>query len=60
MDPARNHTGAEKMGTFWYQFAAFLVKNGSKTAKKGPKSVGSSYLSVNYVFLYSTHSLLLT
>jgi hypothetical protein len=39
------------MEAFWNRFAAFLAKNGQKTPENGPKSAGSRYLSVNYVFL---------
>jgi hypothetical protein len=53
-------TGAAKWRHFGIDFASFLAKNGSKTAKNRQKSASSSYLSVNYVFLYGIHSLRLT
>jgi hypothetical protein len=49
--------GAAKWRHFWRRFRAFLAKNGTKTAKNGPKSGGYVYRSVNYAFLYSVHSL---
>jgi hypothetical protein len=49
--------GATKRRHFWRRFGAFRAKNGTKTAKNGPKSGGSVYLSVNYAFLYNIHSL---
>jgi hypothetical protein len=55
-------TGPErqKKVKFWHRFEAFWAKSGPKTAKKGPKSATSSYSSVNYVFLYIAHYLILT
>ena len=61
-EDARTTAGLEtgaitgKMGQFGLDFATFWGKKGPKTAKKGPKLASSSYLSVNYVYLYSTHS----
>jgi hypothetical protein len=60
MDPARNHAGEGKMGAFWCRFEALSAQKWRKTAKKGPKSAFSCYLSVTYVFLYAVHSLLFT
>jgi hypothetical protein len=48
------------MEAFWHRFGAFLAKNDQKTAKNGPKSAVSGYLSVNYVYLYGIHYLRLT
>jgi hypothetical protein len=50
----------QKSGHFGIDFAAFWAKKGTKTAKNGPKSASSGYLSVSYVFLYSTNSFRLT
>jgi hypothetical protein len=57
MVPIRHRTAAAKWSHFGIDFEPFWGKNGAKTPKKGQKLGGSSYLSVNYAFLYSAHSL---
>jgi hypothetical protein len=57
MVPIRHRTAAAKWSHFGIDFEPFWGKNGAKTPKKGPKSGGYRYLSVNYAFLYSAHSL---
>jgi hypothetical protein len=42
----------QEWGHLGVDFESFWAKNGTKTAKKRPKKGSSSYLSVNYVFLY--------
>ena len=65
-EDARRTAGLEigvppvKWGQSGLDFAALSGQNGTKSAKTGPKSASSSYLSVNYVILYVIHYLILT
>jgi hypothetical protein len=57
--PSCSPAGRE-LGHFGIDFAPLSAQKWRKTAKKGPKSAFSCYLSVTYVLLYAVHSFILT